>query len=122
MSYSFQNPSDKKIKSYLDDAHTIAIVGLSHRQETASYQVATFLQGVGYRIIPVNPKLVGQELFGEKVYGRLQDVPTSIDIVNVFRRSEFLIDVAKDFRKSRSRGTTEGSWSRGYCYEPLHQN
>lgn len=97
MSYSFQNPSDKKIKSYLENAHTVAVVGLSHRQDTASYQVATFLQGVGYRIIPVNPKLVGQELLGEKVYGRLQDIPSSIDIVNVFRRSEWLIDVAKDF-------------------------
>ena len=67
MSYSFQNPSDEVIESYLKSAKTIAIVGLSHRKETASYQVAHFLKAAGYRIIPVNPKLEGQELLGEHV-------------------------------------------------------
>ena len=62
MSYSFQNPSAEVIESYLKSAKTIAIVGLSHRKEAASYQVAHFLQAAGYRIIPVNPKLEGQEL------------------------------------------------------------
>ena len=65
MSYSFQNPSAEVIESYLKSAKTIAIVGLSHRKEAASYQVAHFLQAAGYRIIPVNPKLEGQELLGE---------------------------------------------------------
>lgn len=64
MSYSFQNPSAEVIESYLKSAKTIAIVGLSHRKEAASYQVAHFLQAAGYRIIPVNPKLEGQELLG----------------------------------------------------------
>ena len=67
MSYSFQNPSAEVIESYLKSAKTIAIVGLSHRKEAASYQVAHFLQAAGYRIIPVNPKLEGQELLGEHV-------------------------------------------------------
>ena len=49
MSYSFQNPSDEVIESYLKSAKTIAIVGLSHRKEAASYQVAHFLQAAGYR-------------------------------------------------------------------------
>ena len=62
MSYSFQNPGAEVIESYLKSAKTIAIVGLSHRKEAASYQVAHFLQAAGYRIIPVNPKLEGQEL------------------------------------------------------------
>ena len=84
MSYSFQNPSAEVIESYLKSAKTIAIVGLSHRKEAASYQVAHFLQAAGYRIIPVNPKLEGQELLGEHVYAHL-------------RRSEFLLDVAYDF-------------------------
>ena len=94
MSYSFQNPSAEVIESYLKSAKTIAIVGLSHRKEAASYQVAHFLQAAGYRIIPVNPKLEGQELLGEHVYAYLKDIPFSIDIVDVFRRSEFLPDVA----------------------------
>ena len=97
MSYSFQNPSDEVIESYLKSAKTIAIVGLSHRKEAASYQVAHFLQAAGYRIIPVNPKLEGQELLGEHVYAHLKDIPFSIDIVDVFRRSELLPDVAYDF-------------------------
>ena len=92
MSYSFQNPSAEVIESYLKSAKTIAIVGLSHRKEAASYQVAHFLQAAGYRIIPVNPKLEGQELLGEHVYAYLKDIPFSIDIVDVFRRSEFLPD------------------------------
>ena len=91
MSYSFQNPSAEVIESYLKSAKTIAIVGLSHRKEAASYQVAHFLQAAGYR------KLEGQELLGEHVYAYLKDIPFSIDIVDVFRRSEFLPDVAYDF-------------------------
>ena len=74
MSYSFQNPSAEVIESYLKSAKTIAIVGLSHRKEAASYQVAHFLQAAGYRIIPVNPKLEGQELLGEHVYAYLKDI------------------------------------------------
>ena len=97
MSYSFQNPSAEVIESYLKSAKTIAIVGLSHRKEAASYQVAHFLQAAGYRIIPVNPKLEGQELLGEHVYAYLKDIPFSIDIVDVFRRSEFLETDAKVF-------------------------
>ena len=97
MSYSFQNPSDEVIKSYLESAKTIAVVGLSHRKETAAFQVANFLQNAGYRIVPVNPKLEGEELLGERVYAQLKDIPFSIDIVNVFRRSEFLPEVASDF-------------------------
>ena len=97
MSYSFQNPSDDVIKSYLESAKTIAVVGLSHRKETAAFQVAHFLQNAGYRIVPVNPKLEGEELLGERVYAQLRDIPFSIDIVDVFRRSEFLPEVASDF-------------------------
>ena len=107
MSYSFQNPSAEVIESYLKSAKTIAIIRtgflnndamfVSHRKEAASYQVAHFLQAAGYRIIPVNPKLEGQELLGEHVYAYLKDIPFSIDIVDVFRRSEFLPDVAYDF-------------------------
>ena len=84
MSYSFQNPGAEVIESYLKSAKTIAIVGLSHRKEAASYQVAHFLQAAGYRIIPVNPKLEGQELLVQHVYAYLKDIPFSVDIVDVF--------------------------------------
>lgn len=97
MTYHFHNPNDSVIKSYLTQSKTVAIVGLSDRRDTAAYMVASFLKESGYTIIPVNPKLAGSEILGEKVYASLQDVPVHIDIVDVFRRSEYLPDVAKDF-------------------------
>ncbi len=97
MTYSFQNPSQEVIFDYLKKAKTIAVVGLSNREETAAYGVSKIMQEAGYTIIPVNPKLAGEKILGETVYARLQDIPVHIDIVNVFRRSEFLPDVARDF-------------------------
>lgn len=95
--YEFQNPSDYMIQTYLETSKVIAVVGLSDREETASNRISKIMQGLGYQIIPVNPKLVGQKILGETAYARLQDIPISVDIVNVFRRSEFLPDVARDF-------------------------
>lgn len=103
MTYHFKNPSDATIKSYLQEAKIIAVVGLSNRTETAAYKVAQILQEAGYQIIPVNPKLVGQEILGQTVYASLQDIPVPIDIVDIFRRSEFLIDVTRDFVQTDAR-------------------
>lgn len=97
MTYSFQNPSQDIIFDYLKKAKTIAVVGLSNREETAAYRVSKVMQDAGYTIIPVNPKLAGQEILGQEVYASLQDIPVHVDIVDVFRRSEFLPDVARDF-------------------------
>lgn len=97
MTYTFQNPSQDVMFDYLKNAKTIAVVGLSDRQETAAYRVSKLMQEAAYTIIPVNPKLAGQEILGQKVYACLQDIPVHVDIVNVFRRSEFLPDVASDF-------------------------
>ena len=95
--YEFQNPSDYMIQTYLETSKVIAVVGLSDREETTSNRISKIMQGLGYQIIPVNPKLAGQKILGETAYARLQDIPISVDIVNVFRRSEFLPDVARDF-------------------------
>lgn len=100
MTYHFSNPNDSKIKSYLETSKTIAVVGLSDRKETAAYEIAGLLKEAGYRIVPVNPRMAGKEIHGELVYASLQDIPFHIDIVDVFRRSEFLVDVAKDFVKA----------------------
>jgi uncharacterized protein len=67
---------------------TIAVVGLSHNPMRASYGVSRFLQRQGYRIIPVNPKET--EVLGERAYATVSDVPDPIDVVDVFRRSEFV--------------------------------
>lgn len=100
MAYAFQNPSQELIFDYLKQTQTIAVVGLSNRQGTAAYDVSRFMQEAGYTIIPVNPKLAGETILGELVYARLQDIPQPVDMVNVFRRSDCLPDVARDFRET----------------------
>ncbi len=76
------------ISGLLKQAKTIAVVGLSSSPMRPSYGVAAYMQSQGYRIIPVNPNIHGA--LGEKAYASLADVPEKIDIVNVFRRSEFV--------------------------------
>lgn len=83
----WQPPSDAQIAELLRTARTIAVVGLSSKRFRASYGVSEYLQSAGYQIIPVNPN--EDQVLSKKVYARLEDVPGSIDIVNIFRRSEF---------------------------------
>ena len=97
MTQEFINPSDGVVRQYLTTSKTVAVVGLSDREETTSNRVSKEMQSRGYRIIPVNPKLAGQEILGEKAYASLAEIPFHVDIVDVFRRSEFLPDVARDF-------------------------
>ena len=74
------------ILELLKNYKTIAVVGLSSNPLRPSHGVTAYMQGAGYRIIPVNPNET--EVLGERSYGRLEDVPEKIDIVNVFRRAE----------------------------------
>ncbi|MGQ7462035.1 CoA-binding protein [Streptococcus suis] len=97
MTYSFQNPSQAVIFDYLKQSKTIAVVGLSSREETAAYRVSKLMQEAGYKIIPVNPRAVGETILGEQVYASLLEIDQPVDIVDVFRRSEFLPDVAREF-------------------------
>jgi hypothetical protein len=76
------------IPDLLRKSHVIAVVGLSSKKFRPSYGVAEYMQKEGYRIIPVNPNET--EVLGEKAYARLEDVPGHIDIVDIFRRSEFV--------------------------------
>jgi predicted CoA-binding protein len=75
----------------LKTSRTIAVVGLSNRKFRPSYGVADYLKSVGYRIIPVNP--LETDVLGEKCYARLEDIPEKVDIVDIFRRSEFVPDI-----------------------------
>lgn len=97
MTYSFKNPSDGVIRQYLKSSKIIAVVGLSDREDTTSNRVSREMQERGYTIVPVNPRAAGGTILGEPVYARLQDIPFPVDIVDVYRRSEFLPDVARDF-------------------------
>ena len=82
---------DASITELLASAKTIAVVGLSAKPYRASYGVTETLQSAGYRIFPVNPNET--EVLGEKCYARLEDIPEKIDIVDIFRRSEFVPEI-----------------------------
>jgi len=79
--------SDATIRRILATTRTIALVGASSNWNRPSYFVMKYLQGKGYRVIPVNPGLAGSELLGEKVYARLGDIPEPIDMVEIFRNA-----------------------------------
>jgi predicted CoA-binding protein len=79
------------IPELLRSSRTIAVVGLSSNPHRPSHGVAEYMQQHGYRIIPVNPN--ESEILGEKCYARVEDVPEKIDIVDVFRRSEFVPEI-----------------------------
>jgi len=82
------------IQRVIHSARTIAIVGLSNNHLRASYFVGFYLKRHGYRVIPVNPR--EPEIFGEKSFSSLTDVPVPVDIVNVFRAPDALPGIARD--------------------------
>jgi len=83
----------KAISEILQSARTIAVVGVSSKRYRPSYGVTEYMQKAGYRIIPVNP--CETEVLGEKSYPDLDSVPGSIDIVDIFRRSEFVPEIVE---------------------------
>jgi uncharacterized protein len=82
-----------RISEILTSARTIAVVGLSGKRSRPSYGVAEYLKRVGYRIIPVNPQET--EVLGEKCYPDLESIPEPVDIVDVFRRPEFVPEIVE---------------------------
>ena len=90
-----ENPDRQEIRGLLDRARTVAVVGLSDRPYRTSHAIAAALQDYGYEIFPVNPNLRGPVL-GEVPYECVADIPTPVDIVDVFRRSGKVMPVAKD--------------------------
>jgi predicted CoA-binding protein len=93
--------SDSQLKLIFEQVKTIALVGASDKPDRASYRVMAYLQGQGYRVLPINPVLEG-ELLGEKVYATLTDVNCSgiaIDMVDIFRRSEVVLPIVEEALK-----------------------
>ncbi len=78
----------------LDEAKTVAVVGLSGNPDRSSHYVALYLQEKGYRVIPVNPML--REVLGEKAYGSLTEIPGGADLVDVFRESVAVPGIAEE--------------------------
>ena len=115
----------------LKTAKTIAVVGLSDNPMRVSYDVSEYMQSQGYRIVPVNPTIA--ESLGEKAYPTLSEVPEKIDIVNVFRRPQFVPEVVEEAIRlkvpaiwlARRRGTrsggAEGAGRGNFCGDgPVH--
>ena len=87
---------DDLIRSVLDTARTIAVLGASPKPERPSHSVFRFLLAAGYNAIPINPGQAGKEIAGRLVYASLADVPEPIDIVDVFRPSAALEGIVDD--------------------------
>jgi len=88
------NPADAEIGQILQQAKTIAVVGISHKEDRDSHKVAKYLKEHGYKMIPVNPKYT--EVLGEKCYPSLQDVPERIDIADIFRNLEAIPGIVEE--------------------------
>lgn len=84
------------IREVLTETKTIAMVGASPKANRPSYEVMAFLQGKGYRVLPVNPAAAGQTILGEPVYATLADLPLSVDMVDIFRKSDAVGAVVDD--------------------------
>lgn len=88
--------SDTALKTILKRTKCVAVVGVSANPVRPSYYVARYLKLKGYRVIPVNPTLAGQTLFGETVHADLTALPEGVDILDIFRRSEFVPDLVDE--------------------------
>src|SRR3954470_14565409 len=87
---------DSYIRGILNTVKTIARVGASAKDNRPSYFAFKYLLERGYRMIPINPGLAGKELLGQKIYARLSDVPEPIDMVDVFRASQYALPIVQE--------------------------
>jgi len=84
------------LRRILSENRVLAIVGLSADWYRPSFFAAKYMQEHGYRVIPVNPRYAGQKLLGETCYASLKEIPDKVDLVDVFRKSEDVLPIAKD--------------------------
>jgi predicted CoA-binding protein len=108
---TFSNPDDAAIRALLEKPKRIVVVGLSPKPHRDSHRIARYLQEHGYEVVPVYPR--EDEILGQKVYRRVQDVPGAIDLVDVFRRSESLPAVFDDILASEARAV----WTQLGCVD-----
>jgi predicted CoA-binding protein len=96
----FPNPDDEAIRRLLEKVRRIAVVGLSPKPHRDSHRVARYLLESGYEIVPVYPR--EEQILGQRVYRRVQDIAGAVDLVDVFRRSEELPEVIDDALAARA--------------------
>ena len=128
---------DGYIRGILNTVKTIAMVGISPKDNRPSYFVFKYLLERGYRMIPVNPGQAGKEILGQKVYAKLADIPEPVDMVDIFRASEHVLPVVQEaldaqaqaagdldatHRAQRRSGRARGSRRHQSGDEPLPEN
>ena len=95
----FNNPSDAEIRAILSKPTTVAVIGCSDNPARDSLRIAKLLKGRGFKVIPVNPQLDADALsdaLGEKCYPDLASIPEPVEMVDVFRRSEFVPEIVEE--------------------------
>ena len=90
------NYPDAYVRGILNTVKTIAMVGISPKDNRPSYFAFKYLKDRGYRMIPVNPGQAGKDILGEKVYAKLADIPEPVDMVDVFRGSKYAAGIVKE--------------------------
>ena len=96
---------DSYIRGILNTVKTIAMVGISPKENRPSYFAFKYLLERGYRMIPVNPGQAGKEILGQKVYAKLADIPEPVDMVDIFRASQFAMPVVEEALAMKPRRT-----------------
>ena len=91
------------IKEILSKYNSIAMIGVSNDPTKASTIVMKYMQKYGFKVFPVNPKAKGQKILGEEVYEKITDIKDTVDIVDVFRPSKEVLDIAKDTVKIKAK-------------------
>jgi len=87
---------DSYIRGILSTVKTIAMVGASEKENRPSYFVFKYLLERGYRMIPVNPGRAGHDMLGQRIYGKLADIPEPIDMIDIFRGSQYALDIVQE--------------------------
>jgi uncharacterized protein len=87
---------DSYIRGILNTVKTIAMVGASEKENRPSYFAFKYLMEHGYRMIPVNPRHAGETMLGQKIYARLSDIPEPIDMVDIFRASQYALPIVQE--------------------------
>jgi predicted CoA-binding protein len=90
----FENPSDVTIREILATPRTIAVVGCSPDPDRDSYRIAALLKAKGHKVIPVNPSC--REILGERCFTNVRDIPEPVEMVDVFRRPQFVDQIADE--------------------------
>ena len=107
---TYAPPSDLAIADILKAAKTFAVVGASNKLARPSYGVMRYLLANGYRIVPVNPGLAGQEIHGQPVVADLSSISNPIDVVDVFRNSDAALDIVRAAIREKDRLAIKAVW------------